>query len=217
MEVKGFTSAFDPKRTSIGPSGAPAIAVTMARPELSGAAMRRRDLSGCWVARRYGHLPRKLSTLSGVRRIGVLSPWPASDSEGQSRVTAFVQALQQLGWVDGQNIRIDYRLGDGRADTMRKYAAELVALGPDVILASSSVALAPMLEATRTIPIVFVGIADPVAAGWAWPLAPIRPRTKRHGSGDRRYGGDRGDRSARGQGLVFTLGTLSASTLGHRT
>ena len=63
-----------------------------------------------------------------MRRIGVLSPWPASDAEGQSRLTAFTQALPQLGWIDGQNVRVDYRLGDGKADTMRKYAAEFVAL-----------------------------------------------------------------------------------------
>ena len=106
-----------------------------------------------------------------MRRIGVLTPWPANDTEGQSRVTAFTQALQQLGWVDGQNVRIDYCWGDGKADTMRKYATELVALAPDVILASSSVALAPLLEATRTVPIVFAGIADPVAAGYVESLA----------------------------------------------
>jgi ABC-type uncharacterized transport system substrate-binding protein len=106
-----------------------------------------------------------------MRRIGVLTPWPANDAEGQSRVAAFTQALQQLGWIDGQNVRIDYRWGDGKADTMRKYATELVALAPDVILASSSVALAPLLEATRTVPIVFAGIADPVAAGYVESLA----------------------------------------------
>jgi ABC-type uncharacterized transport system substrate-binding protein len=106
-----------------------------------------------------------------LRRIGVLMPWPANDAEGQSRLTAFTKALPQLGWIDGQNIRIDYRFGDGKAETMRKYAAELVVLAPDVILASSSGALAPLLEATRTIPIVFAGTADPVAAGYVENLA----------------------------------------------
>src|SRR5262245_4271682 len=105
------------------------------------------------------------------RLIGVLTPWPANDAENRSRVAAFTEAIQQLGWIDGQNIRIDYRWGDGKADTMRKYATELVALAPDVILASSSVALAPLLEATRTVPIVFAGIADPVAAGYVDSLA----------------------------------------------
>ena len=106
-----------------------------------------------------------------MRRIGVFTPWPADDSEGQSRVTAFVQALQQLGWTDGQNVRIDYRRGDGKADTMRKYATDLLALKPDVILAMSSAALAPLLEATHTVPVVFAGIADPVAAGYVESLA----------------------------------------------
>jgi putative ABC transport system substrate-binding protein len=106
-----------------------------------------------------------------MRRIGALTPWPADNAEGQSRLTAFAQALQQLGWTIGQNIRIDYRWGDGKADTMRKYAAELVALAPDVILANSSAALSPLLQATRTVPIVFAVVADPVGAGYVESLA----------------------------------------------
>jgi putative ABC transport system substrate-binding protein len=106
-----------------------------------------------------------------MRRVGVLMPWTADNAEGQSRLTAFAQALQQLGWIVGQNIRIDYRLGDGRADAMRKYATELVALAPDVILASSSASLSPLLQATRTVPIVFAGVADPVGAGYVESLA----------------------------------------------
>jgi putative ABC transport system substrate-binding protein len=106
-----------------------------------------------------------------MKKLGVLTPFAASDTEGQARLTAFAQGLQQMGWTVGQNIRIDYRWGDGKADTMRKYAAELVALAPDIILASSSAAIAPLLEATRTVPIVFAGIADPVAAGYVESLA----------------------------------------------
>src|SRR5262249_17187387 len=101
-----------------------------------------------------------------MRRIGVLTPYPAAAPEGHARLTAFAQALQQSGWAVGQNVQIDYRLGDGKPATMRKYAAELVALAPEVILASSSAALAPLLEATRTVPIVFAGVGDPVAAGY---------------------------------------------------
>src|SRR5262245_59010036 len=71
-----------------------------------------------------------------MRRIGVLTPYPAEDAEAQARLTAFAQGLAQTGWTVGQNIRIDYRWGDGKPDTMRKYAAELVALAPEVILAS---------------------------------------------------------------------------------
>ena len=106
-----------------------------------------------------------------MRRIGVLSPWPIDDAEGRDRVAAFSQAFQQLGWIDGQNVRIDYRFGDGKADTMRKYAAELVALAPDVILANSSGAVAPLLQVTRTVPIVFTAVADPVGAGYVDSLA----------------------------------------------
>jgi putative ABC transport system substrate-binding protein len=86
-------------------------------------------------------------------------------------VTAFVQALQQLGWSVGQNIRLHYRWGDGTSATMQKYAAEMVALEPDVILADSSAALAPLLQATHTIPIVFAIVADPVGAGYVESLA----------------------------------------------
>src|SRR5499427_4284181 len=106
-----------------------------------------------------------------TRRIGVLTPYPADEPEGHARLTAFAQALQQSGWAVGQNVQIDYRLGDGKPATMRKYAAELVALAPEVILASSSAALAPLLEATRTVPIVFAGVGDPVAAGYVESLA----------------------------------------------
>ena len=106
-----------------------------------------------------------------MRRIGVLTPWPANDAEARDRIAAFAQALQLLGWIDGQNVRIDYRLADGKADTLRKFAAELVALAPNVILALSSTATAPLLEATSIVPIVFAGVADPVAAGYVESLA----------------------------------------------
>jgi putative tryptophan/tyrosine transport system substrate-binding protein len=106
-----------------------------------------------------------------VRRIGVLTPFAADDAEGHARLTAFAQGLQQLGWTVGQNIRIDYRWGDGKADTMHKYAAELVALAPEVILANSSAAVSPLLQTTRTIPIVFAVVADPVGAGFVESLA----------------------------------------------
>jgi putative ABC transport system substrate-binding protein len=106
-----------------------------------------------------------------LRRIGVLTPFSADDAEGHARLTAFAQGLAQSAWTVGQNIRIEYRWGDGKADTMRKHAAELVAITPDVIVALSSAALAPLVEATRTVPIVFAGVADPVAAGYVENLA----------------------------------------------
>src|SRR5262245_45182527 len=106
-----------------------------------------------------------------MRRVGVLTPFAADDAEGQARLTAFAQALQQAGWTLGQNLRLDYRWGDGKPDTMRKLAANLAELAPDVILASSSAAVSPLLQVTRTVPIVFAGVADPVGAGYVESLA----------------------------------------------
>jgi putative ABC transport system substrate-binding protein len=105
-----------------------------------------------------------------MRRVGVLTPFPADDAEGHAWLTVFTQALQQLGWTVGQNVRIDYRWGPGNPATMRKYATELVALQPEVILAITSAAVAPLLEASRAVPIVFALVADPVAAGYVESL-----------------------------------------------
>ena len=105
-----------------------------------------------------------------MRRIGVLMNTAAEDPEGQARNTAFVQALQQLGWTDGHNARIETRWGTDAGST-RKYAAELVALAPDVILASSSTATSALQQTTRTVPIVFVTVIDPVGAGYVESLA----------------------------------------------
>src|SRR6516165_7026287 len=106
-----------------------------------------------------------------VRRVGILTPFPADDAEGQERLTAFAQALQQAGWTPGQNLRLDYRWGNGTAETMRKYAAELAALAPDVILASSSTSVSALLQVTHTVPIVFAAVVDPVGAGYVESLA----------------------------------------------
>jgi putative ABC transport system substrate-binding protein len=95
----------------------------------------------------------------------------ASDPEVQVRIAAFVQGLEQLGWTVGKNVRVDYRFAGTNADTLRKYAAELVALAPDVILTQSSNAVAPLLQATHTVPIVFTIVADPVGAGYVDSLA----------------------------------------------
>src|ERR1019366_6462904 len=121
-----------------------------------------------------------------MRRIGVLMSVAADDPEGQARLTAFLQGLQQLGWADGRNVRIDIRWGAGDADRYRRYAAELVALAPDVILAASSSALEPLQQATRTVPIVFVTIADPVGAGFINSLA--RPGGNATGFSQFEYG-----------------------------
>jgi ABC-type uncharacterized transport system substrate-binding protein len=106
-----------------------------------------------------------------LRRVGVLLAFPESDREGQSRVAAFQKSLQELGWTVGRNIQIDYRWSAGAADDNRRYAAELVTLAPDVILAAGGQVVAPLLQATRSIPIVFTQTADPVGAGFVDSLA----------------------------------------------
>jgi putative tryptophan/tyrosine transport system substrate-binding protein len=106
-----------------------------------------------------------------MRRIGVLMCMTENDPESQARLAAFAQGLQQLGWTVGQNVRIDYRWGGVNVDSMRAYAAELVGLAPDIILAHSSTAVTPLLNATRAIPIVFTTVADPVGAGYVESLA----------------------------------------------
>src|SRR6478736_6324736 len=97
-----------------------------------------------------------------VRRIGVLMNTISDDAEGQARLAAFHQGLQQLGWTVGHNVRIDYRWAAGDADRHRRYAAELVALAPDIILASASTSTMSLQQLTRTVPIVFVNVIDPV-------------------------------------------------------
>jgi putative ABC transport system substrate-binding protein len=106
-----------------------------------------------------------------LRRIGVLMNQAADDPEGQARLIAFVQALQQFGWTDGRNVRIDTRWAAGDADRIRQYAAEFAAPAPDVILATGSFGVGPLLQATRAVPIVFVIVPDPVGAGFVDNLA----------------------------------------------
>src|SRR3974377_1718909 len=106
-----------------------------------------------------------------VRRIGVLISRSANDPEGQAWVAAFLQGLQELGWSDGRNAIVDIRWFTGNSADARKYAAELVALAPDVILAIGSSAVASLLQVTSTVPIVFAGVADPVGAGYVDILA----------------------------------------------
>ena len=106
-----------------------------------------------------------------MRRVGALMPYAANDPQAQARNAAFLQGLQQLGWTVGTNVQIDYRWSAGNEDDTRKYAAELVALAPDVIFASGSAAVGPLRRATRTVPIVFVGTPDPVGAGFVERLA----------------------------------------------
>jgi ABC-type uncharacterized transport system substrate-binding protein len=105
-----------------------------------------------------------------MRRIGALAGIE-DDAEGKARFAAFQQGLQELGWTDGRNVRIDYRFGGGDADNIRKHAAELAAFAPDVILAAGAAAVGPMLQAARNVPIVFVIVPDPVGAGFVESLS----------------------------------------------
>jgi len=106
-----------------------------------------------------------------MRRIGVLEPIAAESPDGKARQGAFLQRLQQLGWIDGRNVRIDTRWSAGNDAETRKYATELAALAPDVILTAGSAAIEPMRQATRTVPIVFVIVPDPVGAGFVESLS----------------------------------------------
>jgi putative tryptophan/tyrosine transport system substrate-binding protein len=106
-----------------------------------------------------------------MRRVGALQGLAVDDPLAQTRYAAFLQGLQQLGWTDGRNVEIDVRRAAGNAADARKYAAELVALAPDVILAEGSMSLGPLLQTTRAVPIVFVIVEDPVGAGFVASLS----------------------------------------------
>jgi putative ABC transport system substrate-binding protein len=125
--------------------------------------MRRRDFLGVLGAAAWP-LAARAQQGERVRRIGVLSALAADDQDNKVRLAAFQQRLQQLGWTDGHNVRIDHRFAAANLENFHKYAAELVTLAPDVIVAPG-VSLAHLLEATRTIPIVFPIAADPVGSG----------------------------------------------------
>jgi ABC-type uncharacterized transport system substrate-binding protein len=106
-----------------------------------------------------------------AKRVGALMYLAEDDPDSPARVAALGRGLRELGWIEGSNVRIDYRWGGGDLDRVRRYAAELVGLAPDVILVSSGSALAALQNATRTVPIVFVNVSDPVGAGYVASLA----------------------------------------------
>jgi putative tryptophan/tyrosine transport system substrate-binding protein len=107
-----------------------------------------------------------------MRKVGVLMGAVANSEHGQARVAAFRQGMQQLGWTEGRNVRIDTRWpAAGNSDEIRRYALELLALTPDVILATGSISMAPLLQTTRVVPIVFVQVVDPVGSGFVDSLA----------------------------------------------
>src|SRR5450759_5024675 len=106
-----------------------------------------------------------------IRQVGLLFSQFEGSQEAKERIAAVREGLQKLGWTEGRNIRIDVRYANGSADRMRAQAAELVQLGPDVLVASATASLAALQKATNTIPIVFAQVADPVGAGFVKSLA----------------------------------------------
>jgi putative ABC transport system substrate-binding protein len=114
-----------------------------------------------------------------VRRIGVLMNFAADDAEGQVRLAAFLQGLQETGWAVDRNVRIDLRWGAANNELYRKYAAELVALAPDVILASATPSVQALQHANRTVPVVFAMVGDPVGMGVVFPAELSRRRSGR--------------------------------------
>src|SRR5215469_13738256 len=109
-----------------------------------------------------------------IRKIGVLMNFSSEDPEGQARVKAYAQALQQLGWIEGRNVRTEIRWAADDADRYRRYSEELVVLAPDVILASGSASVVALQRVTHSVPIVFANVIDPVGAGFVASMA--RPR-----------------------------------------
>jgi putative ABC transport system substrate-binding protein len=134
--------------------------------------MRRRDfIKGIVGSAAAWPLAARAQQIDRIRRIGILLGFVADDPRGQAALATLLQALQQLGWFDGRNVRIDYRLGGANAEELRKYAAELVTRGPDVLLGTGGSSSAALFQATRSIPIVFANVPDPVGSGFVESLS----------------------------------------------
>jgi ABC-type uncharacterized transport system substrate-binding protein len=133
--------------------------------------LKRREFISLLVGAAVWPLAARAQQGERMRRIGALIGATEDDMEAHARIAAFLQVLRQLGWTDGRNMRIDTRWAGGNADDIRRHAAELIALAPDVILAHGASTVGPLLQATRTIPIVFPVVADPIGAGFVGSLA----------------------------------------------
>src|SRR5262245_42657474 len=136
----------------------------------SGGIMRRREFISLVSGAGSWPLAARAQQAERMRRIGVLIGAAGDDSIGQARIAAFQQGLQQLGWTEGGNLQVEYRWSGGDAERIHRHAAELAALAPDVILASSGAVVGPLRRATRTVPIVFTETSDPVGAGFVESL-----------------------------------------------
>jgi putative ABC transport system substrate-binding protein len=132
--------------------------------------MRRREFITLLGSATAWPLAVRAQQLDGVRRIGILPGLPENDPEAQARLTAFQQELRTLGWIDGRNLRIDFRWGTGDAEVLKRLAKEAVERKPDLIVASSTPIVVALAQETRTIPIVFVQVIDPVGRGYVASL-----------------------------------------------
>jgi putative tryptophan/tyrosine transport system substrate-binding protein len=133
--------------------------------------MKRREFIGLIGASAAWPLAARAQQLTGTRRIGVLMNFRSDMSEGRERMAAFTQALQKLGWNEGDNVRTDIRWAGDDIERFRKYSEELVEQNPDVILASTSLAVAALQRISRSVPVVFANVVDPVGAGYVISLA----------------------------------------------
>ena len=133
--------------------------------------MRRRDFIAGLGSTAAWPLVARAQQRERLRRIAVFLPSAATDPESMSRIAALLQGLQELGWTDGRNVRIDFRWGAGEGDQYRKIATELIALGPDVVVASGTLTVAAFQRTSRIVPIVFVQVTDPVGGGIVESLA----------------------------------------------
>jgi ABC-type uncharacterized transport system substrate-binding protein len=141
--------------------------------------MRRREVIALLSSAAAWPLTVRAQQPDRMRRIGVLVSAVEGDPQALEQITAFAQGLAELGWTVGRNVRIEYRWGAGDLDRFRKHAAELVALSPDVVLASAGSIVGAFQQASRTVPIVFVTTVDPVGGGWVESLS--RPGTNATG------------------------------------
>src|SRR5262245_36256158 len=143
------------------------------RPRRRGDRVKRREFITLFGGAATWPLAAAAQQPGSMRRVGVITGTgvDADDADMKVRFGAFAQALERLGWSQGRNVQIDYRFGSGNPENIRRHAVELAALAPDVILSSGAASVGPTLQATRTIPVVFVSVVDPVGAGFADSMA----------------------------------------------